>query len=75
MLGAILILVFIIGAGFLGYFIFTSIFNLFFPPDKNDFTPPTYIDKSIHHYYHDNRTLNITDKDNKLHTINKKANP
>ena len=74
MIGVILILGFLIACGLAGYYLFTSIFNLFFPSDKNDSIPPTVIDKSVHHHYHDNRTLNITDKDNNLH-IKKKTNP
>ena len=73
MLGALLIIGFLIVCGLAGYYLFTGIFNLFFPPDKYDSKSSTYIDKSVHHHYHDNRTLNITDKDSNLHTISKKA--
>lgn len=74
MLGAILIIGFLIVCGAAGYYLFTFVFDLFFGKHlKDDHTPPTYIDKSVHHHYHDSRTLNITDKDNNLHSISRKS--
>ena len=76
MLGALLIAAIIILFGAAGYYLFTFVFDLFFGKHlKDDYNHPTYIDKSVHHHYHDNRTLNITDKDNNLRSINKNSNP
>ncbi len=47
-------------AGLLGYLLFTGIFGLFFNSSKYDdhySGPSKYIDNSVHHHYHDNRSV------------------
>jgi hypothetical protein len=61
MLGVIIIIAFLIGCGFMGRFIFLSIFDAFFPKEKSDreIKNPTYVDKSTHYHQH----LTILDGD------------
>lgn len=40
-----------------GYLLFTGIFDLFVPRDGN--TEKTYLDRSVHHYYYDNREQHV----------------
>ncbi len=44
-----------IGFGFLCRFIVVSIIDLFIKEEETH----TYIDKSIHHHYHDNRSIHL----------------
>jgi len=50
-----IIVLFIVCAGG-GYWLSTSIFDLFFGVNKNE----TYIDRSIHHHYHKHEHKNIS---------------
>ncbi|MCM4170072.1 hypothetical protein DHD32_01160 [Arenibacter sp. TNZ] len=76
MLGVFLVLGFIIGAGLLGRLIFLAIFDLFIKPedDYTSYKPPTIIDKSVHHHYHDNRTVNLINTKEPVVTIKKESN-
>lgn len=59
MIGLILVFLFILSGGVLGYFLFTSVFDMFSKSDNDCFGSSKYIDNSTHHHYHDNRTLFI----------------
>lgn len=49
------ILFFVLAGG--GWLIGKSIGNVLFPTTKEE--KATFIDKSVHHHYHDNRTVNL----------------
>lgn len=46
-----------IGFGFLCRFIVLTVFDSFFKNKEEE--THTYIDKSIHHHYHDNRSIHL----------------
>ena len=60
-MGTVIVIALFIGLPLLGYFLFTGVFDLFFPKDSNDSYsgPSKIIDNSVHHHYHDNRTLYV----------------
>ena len=53
MLSSLIVLVFIIICGAIGYFVFTGLFDLIVGKNQDS----TFIDKSVHHHYHDNRSI------------------
>ncbi|MBO0323456.1 hypothetical protein J0X14_14200 [Muricauda sp. CAU 1633] len=72
MIELVLIFLFILSGGVLGYFLFTYVFDLFTKQEDDFYRPSKYIDNSVHHHYHDNRTLFI-DGDKILRDRNESA--
>lgn len=70
-MGLFIILVLFIALPVLGYYLFTGVFDLFFPQETDSYSPEKkpfiYIDRSNHHY--DNRQIHL---DGDIHTINGK---
>lgn len=57
-MGLLIIIILFVGLPLLGYFLLTGIFDMFVKKDDYDYQPPSkYIDNSVHHHYHDNRSI------------------
>ncbi len=63
-MGILILLLIVIGAGLLGRFIFLTIFDSVFGKPKDEYPyDSTYIDNSVHHHYHDNRSVHVNGED------------
>lgn len=61
----------LIAFGLAGWYLFTGIFDAIFKHD-DQCTKNTYIDRSIHHHYHDNRSITFN-SDETARTVQKKG--
>lgn len=68
-----MIVFFVIGCGFylfgyIGYKLFTGIFDLFFTREKE--STYTFIDKSVHHHHHEHKNIHIIDEQTRENILN-----
>lgn len=57
-MGLVFAFVFVVICGLIGRWIMLAIFD-----SVSGYEKPTYIDKSVHHHYHDIRTINLIQGD------------
>lgn len=65
-MGIVLVILFLAVCGAAGYFLFTGIFDAVAGKPN-----PPYIDRSVHHHYHDERSVHYHLPDGEERTIRK----